>query len=109
MSAYNRLHIDYSTQPSEPAKKYILQFKFGHSRLIDYRLGDKLAWGGNDNGEPGKRRVVVHGVAETDDGISDDAEDWFIFIENDMIKSVEPDDGRYNFDDSEGYYLVLEE
>jgi hypothetical protein len=108
MSAYNRLHIDYSTQPSEPAKKYILQFKFGHSRLIDYRLGDKLAWGGNDNGEPGKKKVIVEGIEE---GSSQTGQlkYWYIFLENDVIVGAEPDDGRYEFTNPDDYGIVLED
>jgi hypothetical protein len=106
---YNRLHFDYSKREADRVTKYIVQFKFGNCRLFDYQMGDELRWGGNDRGEPGKRRVVVRGVAETDDGISDDPEDWLIFIENEVIKSVEPDDGRYEFTNPDDYGIVLEE
>jgi hypothetical protein len=53
--------------------------------------------------------VVVHGVAESGGVTGVSPEDWFVFIEDDVIKSVEPDDGRFNFDDSPGYYLILED
>jgi hypothetical protein len=109
MSAVNHLHIEHVDPKDGIKRNCIVQFKFGDTWETNYRLGDKLAWGGNDNGEPGKRRVVVHGVTGSCDTSGVLPEDWFIFIENDVIKSVEPDDGRYNFDDSDGYYLVLEE
>jgi hypothetical protein len=86
-----------------------VQFKFGDSWLFDYHLGDTLAWGGNDNGQPGKRKVVVHGFAESSSGEEADPQDWFIFIENDIITRAEPDDGRYQFPRTDDYGIVLEE
>jgi hypothetical protein len=107
MPAYNRLHFGYSKRDADRVTKYIVQFKFGNCRLFDYQMGDKLLWGGYEKGVPGKKRVVVHGVAESGEGISDDPEYWLVFIENDVIKSVAPDDGRYNFKSRDGHHLVL--
>lgn len=41
-----------------------VQFAWGDVWQHVYRVGDTLRWGGNDEGDPGLRRVVVEAAAE---------------------------------------------
>jgi hypothetical protein len=108
VSAHNRLFLDHIDPETREKKRIALQFKRGRCYQIDYLLGERLKWGGNDKGEPGKKKVVVEGVEE---GSIQEGKIryWYIFFENDVIISAEPDDGRYEFTNPDDYGIVLEE
>jgi hypothetical protein len=69
-----------------------------------------LKWDGNDIGKPGYRRVVVDGTAEKCASCGYNAErDFYVFVEHDVIKAVEPASNRYDFARANQTYIVLEE
>jgi hypothetical protein len=96
-----------------------IQFKFGHTRQLEYQLREKLIWdrGGkwrtNDVGKPDLPAVNVYGIAEDDvcPYCSRFYEDEFdIRIEFDTIISVKmmSDYKNYlDYDEGEGCYHEL--
>src|SRR5687767_13529501 len=61
-------------------------FKYGDVWQYEYRLGDKLGWGGNQRGKPGARKVVVDGANEACPrcGASPD-DNYEVWLEGDAI------------------------
>jgi hypothetical protein len=88
-----------------------VQFKYGDTWQYEYGLGDSLRWGGNDNGEPGKRSVVVSGVADGPCPACGFDGDWdlYVFVEADLITRVISSDGTHDFVAAQKTYLVLQE
>ncbi|MBC6448239.1 hypothetical protein [Actinokineospora xionganensis] len=80
-----------------------VQFTFGETWQLAYRVGDRIKWGANDSGEPGHPRVGVAGYGEdcVRCGAVDPVERYDIVIADDVIASVTPADGsvRYGPDD----------
>jgi hypothetical protein len=54
MGAVNRLHFEFENPTTRQVMKYVVQFKYGDTWETSYKLGDTLAWGGNDKGRTGK-------------------------------------------------------
>lgn len=86
-----------------------VQFKFGNCWGLRYRIGDKVGWGGNDYGPPGKRRVVVIGSPPDCPICKSDPGDVDIFFENDAIREVRPHSPEFTFHIHHECYIVLEE
>ena len=45
-------------------QEWIIQFKYGDCWQYEYRIGDKLRWGGNQNGRNVGGNVRTDGIAE---------------------------------------------
>jgi len=87
-----------------------VQFKYGNTWQYEYQVGDILKWGGNAIGKPGKRRVIVDGIAESCPKCSYDEEwNFYVLIEHDVIIAVEPATGRYDLPNAGEPYVVLED
>lgn len=94
-----------------------IQFKFGATRQLEYRLGDKLAWGYNEEGKPNLPSVKVYGILEEDEcpkcGVAFEYQkddEFDILVENDVLKAFSSmaDYGDYLLDpEAEGGYAVL--
>ena len=100
MSAFNVVEGVVATCPQcHQATTVSVQFKFGAVINSRYRIGDVVRWGANENGEPGKRRVVVYGAVGLPCSICGFDGDWDfdVFISNDKIVEVLPSSGVYNF------------
>jgi hypothetical protein len=109
MGMLNYLITCYEDPKTHKKHKLMLQFKRGHCDLDDYRIGDKLKWSGRDRGVPGKRKVVVEAWNEESFHDKNAIVQWIVFIEDDVIVSVEPDTGQYVFSNPNDYGIVLEE
>jgi hypothetical protein len=110
MGAYNVVTIDSPCIHCAEKVPVRVQFKYGDARQHEYSVGDSLRWGGNDIGESGHRRVVVDGVGERCPRCRYDGErNFYVFVENDVIKAVEPASNRYDFATIGQTYIVLEE
>jgi hypothetical protein len=91
MSLYSRLLVDDDECPHcHSMIRRTIQFAYGDTRLVDYRLGQCLQWGGNDVGERGHRRVRVSGFAESC-AVCGEATDtlYEVVIERDCLTSVQ--------------------
>lgn len=107
MSAYNTLFLKSLCRNCHEEVQIKIQFKFGDTWDYKYCIHDKIRWGGNDIGKPNLKKVVLDGVAEPCENCKETV-DYLIFIERDIIESIEENKGQYDFNLSEGYYLVLE-
>lgn len=86
----------------------VVQFTYGDVWQHAYAVGDRLRWGANDEGRPGRAKVAVAGYGEdcVRCGADDPVELYDILLEDDVIRSVRPADGtvKYGPDD----WVVLE-
>jgi len=113
MAAFNEV-IDVVTTVCPacgvPASRSV-QYSFGDTWQYRYRVGDRIAWGGNDIGEPGHAAVVAdgYGAGCPSCGADNwDEERYDVHFANDVIVAVEPASGRYDFDSDHAAYIVLE-
>ncbi len=111
MSAFNTVSTSAPCPQCGRTINVRVQFKYGDTWQHAYKLHDKLAWGGNDVGLPGKRHVVVDGVAETPCPLCgyDDEWNFYVHIKDDEIDQVEPGTGEYDFVAAGRTFLVLSE
>jgi hypothetical protein len=108
MGAFNTVATKLLCPSCRKPAEVTVQFKYGNTAQLNYRLGDKLEWGGNDRGNPGKRHVVVDGIVSSDCPNCKSPREWLVYvhIENDRITKIENADGSYNFLDSDGYLVI---
>ena len=110
MSAFNTVRLTQACPTGNHIGEFEVQFKYGDCWQYEYRLGDKLKWGGNDNGKPGHKRVVVDGVGYCSKcGPEAEYPDYEVWLEHDQIVSVRPACGQYDFVNSPDTYIVVEE
>ena len=88
-----------------------IQFKYGHTRQVEYKIGDILQWGGNDIGKPGVKKVKVYGILESDMcsicGESNTTNEFDIIVEDGVLTEIVPM-AHYDYL-GEGNYEILEE
>ena len=113
MGAYNTLLTDIQCQNCHRFYKARVQFKFGDTWQFEYKVGDKIAWGGNDIGKPGLPKVKAYGVVESTAcpycGYSNE-EEFDVNIEKDVIKNVTPLSSLqdYNYDEDGNFFAYAE-
>src|SRR5690554_6008186 len=64
MGAYNVVTVDFADPDTGQTHALRIQFKYGDKWQHEYRVGDLLRWGGNDEGEKDATHAVVYGIAE---------------------------------------------
>jgi len=111
MSAFNIVWTMAICPSCEQRVRIGIQFKYGDTWQHEYEVSQELRWGGNDIGEPGKKRVVLDGVAGTPCPSCTYDEEWnfYVIVENDRIVRVEPATGKYDFAKTGRTYIVLQE
>ena len=67
-----------------------VQFAWGDTWLHEYAVGARLAWGGNDVGEPRMRRVVVDAAAEACPVCGGDGPEGEVVVERDVLVGWRP-------------------
>ena len=89
-----------------------IQFKFGNTWQLRYKIGDTIKWGGNDIGSSDLKKVKVYGIIESTtcpfcskDSI---AEEYDIFIKENVIVNVSPIKNTQDYLTGNGEYIVLE-
>jgi hypothetical protein len=113
MGAYNTLIANIQCQNCYRFYKAKVQFKFGDTWQLEYKVGDRLEWGGNDIGKPGLPKVKTYGVAESPVcpycGYYNE-EKYDINIEKDVIKNVTPllSLQDYNYDKDGNFFVYAE-
>ena len=93
MGAFNRFLTERRCPECGQLSEQAFQFKFGSKAQYDYRTGDVLRWGGNDEGDPGQPLVLVSCVPEACPacGLDYDCDDhtgYRLRVENDTVVSV---------------------
>lgn len=115
MGLYNRLHVRIKCEQCEQLFDIFIQFKFGSLGLFEYEIGDTIKWlKTNDIDRAKLRYVKVYGIREDDLPCSNcnsinENEEYDIFIENDVIKSIEQmADYEDYLQDSKGDFKILQ-
>lgn len=108
MGAFNTVFLEWNCPSCHSVVELRVQFKYGDTWQHEYRVGERVEWGGNDVGRPGRRRVVVDGVGEACPRCGHADCDFYVLIEQDVISSVVPASGTYDFVASQGEPIVLE-
>jgi hypothetical protein len=109
MGAFNTVTAEQVCPSCRNAVEARVQFKYGDTWQNEYRLGERLRWGGNDIGVPGRRRVVLDGAGERCPKCGYAEWDFYVLLEDDVITSVKPASGDFDFVASQGKPIVLEE
>lgn len=112
MGSYNILFTEV-TCPNCGAKfKVQIQYKYGNTWQLHYKVGDTITWGGNDKGRPGLTKVKVYGIAESitcsDCGKNSIPEEYDVFINNDVITSIAPMNNIDDYIAAGKSYVILE-
>ena len=107
MGLYNTLIVESVCSRCYSRTMLKIQFRYGEIWDHTYYLEDEIRWGSNDLGTPGRKSVVLDGEAEPCDSC-DEAVDYLIFVEHDIIKAVKPNEGEYSFLNMEDAFIVLE-
>src|SRR5690349_13085677 len=94
MGSFNVLITEITCPSCEKKSHAQIQFKFGNTWQLEYKIGDTITWEGNDIGSPNLGRVKVYGIIESTicafchkDTIP---EEYDIFVTDNMIISVLP-------------------
>ena len=97
MGLFNVLNVAVRCPHCGQAYEARVQFNFGATRQLEYRLGDTLAWGYNEIGVPHLPRVKAYGMIENSEcpkcGVTLETykeNEFDVFIENDVLMSVAP-------------------
>ncbi len=91
MGAFNTLLVTLTCENCHHKQQEKMQFKFGDTWQFIYHIGDRLTWGGNDQGRPGIPLVKVWGFLEAEHCSRCSHpyfQDYDIMISYDIIRSV---------------------
>lgn len=112
MGFFNILNSETTCKYCRQAYPIEIQFKFSHTRQLEYRVGDQLIWGGNDVGIPNLPSVKVYGITYENTcpncgGVNN--EEYDIMVKNDRIVGVE-EMRSYDiyFSTDDGCYSIVE-
>lgn len=113
MGLFNTLIAAISCPDCGKAHEARIQFKFGDTWQFDYPMGSRIKWGGNDIGSADLGKVKVYGIIESmvcpfcsKDRI---AEEYDIFIRENVITAVCPIESMKDYLDGNGEYVPLVE
>lgn len=83
-----------------------IQFKYGEYYMHNYACGEKIIWGERNYGEYNQDFVVVDGIAE-DCPLCGESDDYYIYVDNNRIKSFEKSSGKYDFVEKGSDYIII--
>lgn len=110
MGYFNTVTVKQYCSKKQVFLDFSVQFKYGNTRMNRYEIGSEISWEDyNSIGKPGLKRVAVDGFAIIETELAEEITnpDFVVFIENDKISSVEPNNQRFDF--SQENYVVLAE
>jgi hypothetical protein len=112
MSSFNILITEITCPNCGEKSKARIQFKFGNTWQLEYRIRDTITWGGNDIGDPNLSKVKVYGIIESSVcpfcKRSSIPEEYDIIIEDDVIINFSPIENIQDYIDGNGEYIPLD-
>jgi hypothetical protein len=90
MSAFNILQAEAACPTCGCRGRFEIQFKYGDTWQYEYRIGDRLCWGGNDIGKPGLSEVQVQGVGGPCPNCGAEGQPFALMVKKDEIVAVRP-------------------
>src|SRR5688500_1588148 len=113
MGLYNVLCTDIVCPNCGRNNQARIQFKFGCTWLLEYKIGDTITWGGVEVGNPSLGKVKVYGIIENATCafclISSMPEDYDIYISYNLIEGLAPREGELDYLEGSGEYVILNE
>lgn len=112
MSSFNILIAEIACPNCGEKSQARIQFKFGNTWQLEYRIRDTITWGGNDIGDPILSKAKVYGIIESSvcpfcnkSGI---LEEYDIFIEDNVIINFNPIENIRDYLQGNGEYIPLD-
>jgi len=106
MGAFNEVYAELTCPRCGKSSFMVIQFKFGDTWQHEYRVGEKLKWGGNDVGSPDQRCVLVAGLAGPCPFCDADGLECDVVVEFDVIAAVTASSGTTVREAKEGFVVV---
>ena len=111
MGTFNTLHTNIICENCGRQYPTRIQFSYGNTWLLDYKIGDKITWGGNDTGIPDLPKVKAYGSVESTlcpfCNYESPNDQYDVIIEHDVIKSVQVAESLDDYNEGGGEYKVL--
>lgn len=112
MSSFNILIVEIACPNCGKKSQARIQFKFGNTWQLEYKIGDTITWGGNDIGSPNLVKVKVYGIIESTVcpfcNKNNIPEEYDLFIEDNVIISVSPIENIQDYLHGNGEYVPLD-
>lgn len=110
MNAYNTvvLHNEEHCPHCGSTIRRRVQFKYGDTRQHDYEVGDRIAWGGNDVGEPATLVKVLGYPEDCPVRGNDFGGVVDVIVRNGVIEDVVPGATRPYIEAGNASYIVVE-
>jgi hypothetical protein len=108
MGAFNTLISEAPCPHCGLTGLFEVQFKYGHTWQLRYAIGDAIAWGGNDVGVPGYRRVRVEAISGPCSHCGVDGLEFDIIVQDDRIQSLIPVGTSRDHENRDGYVVEQE-
>jgi hypothetical protein len=111
MSSFNTLITDIACPSCRKICEVQIQFKFGNTWQLKYKVGDVITWGGNDIGSPDYDQVKVYGIIESStcpfclERVI--PEEYDILVINNKIIRVSPLSEIQDYLNGNGEYVIL--
>ena len=88
MSAFNTLIAPVECPSCRKVNDFEIQFKFGDTWQHQYRLGDRIKWGGNNIGKPNCAQVIVEAIGGPCPECGTDNVEFDIVLNDDNLDSL---------------------
>ncbi|WP_341839144.1 hypothetical protein [Chitinophaga caseinilytica] len=112
MGAFNILHAQIPCPACGKQTDVRIQFKFGDTWQLEYKIGDRIGWGGNATGKPGLPNVKVSGSLETTVcdtcSASFERDEFDVLVQHDVIIGVREMEDPAAYFTSESDYVEIE-
>jgi hypothetical protein len=87
MGAFNTVWAEAACPTCGARQLFAVQFKYGDTWQIEYRIGDRLRWGGNDKGVRA-RKVVVEGFGGPCSECKGGGFEFDLLVEDNILRRV---------------------
>ncbi|QPJ63228.1 MAG: hypothetical protein G3M70_15640 [Candidatus Nitronauta litoralis] len=106
MSAFNTVFGETDCHQCGEKGQFEVQFKYGSTWQFEYKLGDKIKWGGNDKGKPEYKKVLVEGFGGPCPHCGANGIEFDVLIENNQIISIKAIGFERPTETDDGYVLL---
>lgn len=111
MSSFNVLITEVTCPNCGKKHEARIQFKFGNTWQLQYKIGDTVTWGGNDIGSPDFNEVKAYGIIESTRcpycNEQNIVEEYDILIKKNVIMGISPMASMENYLGENGEYFVV--
>ena len=116
MGFFNELITKMDCSNCNKSYEFRIQFKYGATRQLEYRLGDKIIWGYNEVGEPNASNVKVYGISSKQEcpfchhmEQNEQFNEFDIYLKDDVITHFDTMQDLKDYFSGEGTHKLLSE